>query len=193
MQLEIIIAALRERCPSFGGRIAGAAQFKTLPENAALPVPCAFVIPLDDNPGESKAQNSVRQELNDSFAVIVALSTTGDEKGQSAAHSIHAIRTELWAAQLGWRPSDDYDGITYEGGHLLAIDRARVWYQFEFSAAMEICPSDGWQDRALAGLPHFDGANFKFDVIEPIAYPAPGPDARVEFVVPVPLTGSLPE
>lgn len=63
----------------------------------------------------------------------------------------------------------------------------------DVGAAMEIGPSDGWQDRALVGLPHFDGVNFKIDVIEPIADPAPGPDKRIEFVVPVPITGALPE
>ncbi|MDE2441876.1 MAG: hypothetical protein KGP14_12710, partial [Betaproteobacteria bacterium] len=74
MQLEPIISALRTRCATFGNRVAGAAQFKLLPENAALAVPCAFVIPLDDAPKDSMALNSVRQQLNDSFSVIVAVS-----------------------------------------------------------------------------------------------------------------------
>lgn len=57
MQLEPIIAALRTRCPTFGNRIAGAAQFKLLPENASLAVPCAFVIPLDDSKSTHKDLN----------------------------------------------------------------------------------------------------------------------------------------
>ena len=116
MQLETVIAALRARCLSFGSRVAGAGQFKLLPEAAALAVPCAFVIPLDDTPGDSLAMNSVRQELKDSFAVIVAVSNVDDERGQGAAHSVNALRAELWSALLGWRPELRYDGITYEGG-----------------------------------------------------------------------------
>lgn len=193
MQLEIIIAALRQRCPSFASRVAGAAQLKLLPETSALPVPCAYVIPLDDSPGESKAQNSVRQALVDSFAIIVAISNVADERGQGAAVSVHAMRTELWAALLGWQPAERYLGITYEGGSLIGVDRARVWYQFEFGAAMEIDPEDGWQDRDLVGLPHFDGATINLDAIDP-ADPNiqnPGPDGRIEARFSAPPDGVL--
>lgn len=193
MQLELIIAALRTRCPSFAGRIAGAAQFKLLPENAALAVPCAFVIPLDDNPSEGKSMNSVRQSLTDSFSVIVAVSNLSDEKGQGSAHSMDALRAELWAALLGWQPADRYDGITYEGGSLLSLDRARMWYQFEFGAVMELEPSDGWQERDLATLPHFDGGTIRVDAIDP-ADPNisnPGPDGRIELGAVFPKTGNL--
>lgn len=195
MQLESIISALRTRCPNFGNRIAGAAQFKLLPENAALAVPCAFVIPLDDSPQESRAQNSVRQALTDSFAVVVAVSNVADEKGQIGAQSIHSLRAEVWAALLGWRPDLRYDGINYEGGHLLSLDRARLWYQFEFGALMEIEPSDGYQETELAILPHFDGGTINVDVIDPMADPNvqyPGPDQRIEATLVIPKSGSLP-
>jgi hypothetical protein len=194
MQLEPIISALRTRCPSFANRIAGAAQFKLLPENAALAVPCAFVIPLDDSPQESRAQNSVRQALTDSFAVILAVSNVTDEKGQNGAQSIHLLRAEVWAALLGWRPDLRYDGINYEGGHLLSLDRARLWYQFEFGALMEIEPNDAWQAMELADLPHFDGGTINIDAIDPIADPNlhyPGPDGRIEVRVVVPKSGNL--
>lgn len=167
MQLEIIIQALRERCPSFANRIGGAAQFKLLPENAALTVPCAFVIPLDDSPKDSKSMNDVRQEMTDSFAVIVAIGNTADERGQGGVHSVKSLRAELWAALLGWRPDEDYNGINYEGGSVLLLDRARLWYQFEFGAEMEISPEDGWQGIELAGLPHFDSAQFTCNYIDP--------------------------
>lgn len=195
MQLEPIISALRARCATFSNRVAGAAQFKLLPENAALSVPCAFVIPLDDSPKEPLALNSVRQVMNDSFAVIVAVSNLADEKGQSGASNIHALRAELWAALLGWNPSDDYSGITYEGGQLLSLDRARLWYQFEFAALMEIGPDDGYQEDELALLPHFDGGTISVDVIDPMADPNvsyPGPDDRIEATVVFPKTGNLP-
>ena len=193
MQLEIIIEALRQRCAVFGNRVAGAAQFKILPEAAALAVPCAYVIPLDDNPSESASQNSVRQPLTDSFAVIVVVSNTADEKGQGSAASLHQMRKTLWAALLGWRPEEDYEGIAYEGGQLLQLDRARAWYQYDFGAAMEIGPEDGWQDTALAGLPHFDGLNVTVDAIDP-ADPNianPGPDGRTEASFSAPQTGAL--
>lgn len=196
MQLEPIVAALRTRCaPTFGQYVAGAAEFKLLQENAAMQVPCAFVIPLDDNPQESIAMNSVRQMLQDSFAVVVAVSNVTDEKGQGGARSIDTIRSVLWGALLGWRPTDRYDGITYQGGQLLAMDRARLWYQFDFAAAMEIEPSDGWQETELAGLPHFDGGTLKLDAIDPHdpnVVQTSAPDGRNESGFVFPKTGNLP-
>ena len=195
MQIEIIIQALRERCPTFAGRVAGAAQYKTLAEAQALAVPSAFVIPLDDDPQESRAANSVRQTLTDSFAVVVYVSNLVDEKGQAGAQSIHLLRAELWAALLGWRPDLRYNGITYEGGSLLALDRARMVCQFEFGAQMEIEPGDGWQETELGQLPHFDSLKIDMDVIDPAADPNlqyPGPDGRIEVSAILPKTGVLP-
>lgn len=195
MLLETIITALRARCPTLSTRIAGAAEYKPLKEAQALSVPCAFVLPLDDSPQESRAQNSVRQALNDSFAVVVYVSNTADEKGQTGMVSVNALRAELWAALLGWRPSLRYDGITYEGGSLVGLDRARLAYQFEFGALMEIEPSDGWQETELAGLPHYDGGTLKVDAIDPSdpnIVTTPSPDGRFEAGFVWPKTGNLP-
>lgn len=195
MQLEPIVEALRTRCPAFSNRVSGAAQFKMLPESVSMPLPCAFVIPLDDSPGDSQSQNSVRQVLTDSFAVIVAVSNVADEKGQTGASSLHSLRASLWSALLGWRPSQRYDGITYEGGQMLSLDRARIWYQYEFGALMEIEPADGYQETELAALPHFDGGTIRVDAIDPAADPNvqyPGPDGRIEAGVIIPKTGNLP-
>jgi len=194
MKLELIIAQLKTYCPTLTPNVAGAAQFKHLEEAANLPLPFAFVIPLDDNPQESRSQNDVLQSMTDSFAVVVAVSNTVDEKGQGGASSIDALRAELWKALLGWQPTDRYNGIVYEGGSLLSVDRARLWYQFEFGAEMEIGQADGWQDIYAATLPHLDGVTIKLDAISPMADPNvqyPGPDGRIEHQVTVPITGNL--
>ncbi len=44
MKLTPVIAALRARCPYFENRVAGAAQFKNLPEVGAE-TPAAYVVP----------------------------------------------------------------------------------------------------------------------------------------------------
>lgn len=197
MNLNLVISQLRTYCPSFSGRVAGSARFKCLPEDANLTVPSAYVIPLDDNPGEQMSLNDVRQQLTESFAVIVALSNTPDERGQAAVNSAHdTIRAEIWKALLGWQPDKViYDGIQYQGGNLLDLDRSRLWYQFDFGAQMQIGPEDGWQAIELAALPHFDGMNVKFDDIDPAADPNlqyPGPDGRIEHEINIPKTGNLP-
>lgn len=45
MKLTPVIAALRARCPYFENRVAGAAQFKNLPEVGKLRLPAAYVVP----------------------------------------------------------------------------------------------------------------------------------------------------
>lgn len=194
MQLETIIAHLRTYCPTFAQNVAGAAQFKHLDSATNLPLPCAFVIPLDDNPQESRSMNDVLQPMTESFAVIVALSNVVDEKGQASAATVHTIRAEIWKALLGWQPDPRYSGIEYEGGSSLSVDRARLWYQFEFGALMEIGQADGWQDIYAATLPHFDGATINVDIIDPAFDPnlaTTGPDGRIEHQVVIPKTGNL--
>lgn len=183
MDIDLIISQLREYAPSFSERIAGAAQFKSLSENTSLPMPSGYVIPLDDSPGPSGSLNAVRQELTDGFGVVVCLSNAVDERGQTSAKALHLIRKELWKALLGWRPTDEYNGVIYDGGSLLQLNRAQLWYQFEFSATMEIGPSDGWEEGMLAALPKLQTVHINVDVIEPIAQPLPGPDGRIEFQV----------
>ena len=201
MNLNLVIAQLRTYCPSFSGRIAGSARFKRLDENSSLAVPSAYIIPLDDNPGERMSLNDVRQPMIESFAVIVALSNIPDERGQSAVNSAHdSIRAEIWRALLGWQPDNlgyasRYRGIEYQGGNLLDLDRARLWYQFDFGAYMEISPEDGWQAIELGNLPHFDGLTINEDDIDPAADPNiayPGPDGRIEHIIKSPKTGNLP-
>lgn len=194
MKLNLIIEQLRAYCPSFVGapgqlpRVAGAVEFSIVPESTALPVPCAFVLPLDDNPGASKAMNAVRQELVEGFAIVVALDNKSDERGQASGTALHDIRAELWKALLGWQPEPDYNGVVYEGGNLERIDRSRLWYRFEFSAQMEIGPSDGWEEGALQALPKLNEVRVKLDVIDPIVDrnikpDGVGPDGRTEFEV----------
>ncbi|PQA78688.1 hypothetical protein [Rhodoferax sp. TS-BS-61-7] len=193
MELEPIIEALRTRLPVFGNRVGGAVQFKALGEKSTLQSPCAYVIPLDDNASERKAGNTARQEITDGFAVVVVMSNKPDEKGQGSALNAHNMRTLLWAALLGWCPSEEYDPIVYEGGQLMKLDRAEMWFQYEFSAMTEITDADGWRNTELNGLPHFDGLDVQLDAIEPFDpnRGATGPDGRNETGGAWPRTGSL--
>lgn len=192
MNLVTVIEAVKTRCPSFGGRVAGAAQFQVLPESANLSMPAAYVIPLDDNPEPNRSQTGYRQTIREAFAVVVALSNVSDERGQSAATSLHSIRAELWASLLGWEPGAEYDGVEYEGGNLLHLDRARMYYQFEFAADMEIGSEQTWKNTELGGLADFTEARIQIDAIDPHDpnVGASGPDGRIEAdaIVPIPQT-----
>lgn len=190
MDNDVIIAHLRARCPTFAQRVAGAAEYAAARESTALAVPFAFVIPVDDEPEPNAAENGISQRLVETFGVVVAVSNATDERGQASAKAIHQVRAELWAALLGWRPTPQHGLIAYEGGNLLGLDRARMWWQFEFSTDFYIDDSDGWLQAQQQALPRFEGADIKVDVIDPIAQPRPGPDGRTEFEAQV---NNLPE
>lgn len=192
MDINTIVSALRTRCPSFATRVAGAAEFKALPANANLVMPAAYVIPLDDDAGAQDSQNGYSQIIRDSFAVVVVVNNAPDERGQGAVTNVEPLRSELWAAVLGWKPSASYGPIQYEGGQLLSMDRARLYYQFEFSAATEIVEADTWQGSANAALPALTQVNITVDAIDPHdPNRAPtGPDGTAEatLLIQVPQT-----
>ncbi|WP_413722693.1 hypothetical protein ACL2XG_05335 [Sodalis sp. RH24] len=176
MKLSLIIAALRLRCRTFEGRVAGAAEFKPIPEAAKMKLPAAYVIPLDDNVGENKSQTDYWQDVTDGFAVIIVANNV-DEKGQAATYdAVHTLRAEIIRALVGWQPEPDYNPIQYEGGNLLDIDRARLYYQFEFSARFELGEEDTRQWDDLQALSELNNIDIKVDFIEP----GDGPDGRIE-------------
>lgn len=184
MKISPLIAAIRQRCPMFDSRVAGASEFKPLPENAKLGLPAAYVIPLDDNPDENRSQTDYWQQITDAFAVVIIVSNTQDARGQSSVDAVEHARAELWRALLGWSPEEKYEGIVYQGGNLLDMNRAHLYYQFEFSARFELDQEDTRQWDDLADLPPFTGIDatapergFGIDLIDP----GNGPDGLIDM------------
>lgn len=187
MKLNPIVAHLKARCPTYAGRVAAGIDWDAVAESAKLPMPAAYVIASADAAAPSKAQNAVIQEITDQFAVVVVLDA-GDERGQEANDQLHDVRAELWRALVGWKPGPEYTLIEYDKGALVFVSRARVIYQFLFTAEFQIGrnsprdPAETWHELELDGLPGFTGATINMDCIDP-ADPnlkRPGPDGRNE-------------
>lgn len=174
MNLDVTIAQLRQRAPLFGQRAAGAAKFQVLPEAANLVTPAAYVLPLDEQPQEQASKNGYQQTVREGFAVVVALSNAADERGQKAATSLDAVRRELFRALLGFQPATDYDAIAFEGGQLLHLDRARLYYQFEFSTDYAVSTEDTWIPSRNEDLPDFEGLDITVDLLAPDGRPEAG-------------------
>lgn len=176
MDLSEIISVLKERCPVFANRVGGAAEYKVIRENSNLIVPAAYVIPLDDVAEQNDSSVGYIQDVRDVFAVIVALNNKVDKRGQAAAFSVSGIRTILWKALLAWEPAN-HDILTYDGGHLVGMDAARLFYQFEFGAYTQLDVSDTWQGEMQDNLPALGGVDIKVDPIDPhdknVPYPTP--------------------
>lgn len=187
MKLSLIIAALREWCPSFGEaglrRVAAAKQFKPIPENQHFALPAAYVMPWQDEAdGGNQSQTGYRQTLVDGFSVVLVLDNTAGEYSPEATDKVHDLRAEVFGAVLGWEPSDDYEPIEYKGGGVEYVDRARLYYRLDFAATTEITVEQTRHARDLAALPRFENVGFGIDALDP-ADPnraTPGPDGRFE-------------
>ncbi|WP_370548359.1 hypothetical protein NMD69_05280 [Edwardsiella tarda] len=177
MKLTPIIATLRAKCPIFENRVAGAAQFKDLPEAGKLRLPAAYVVPGDDAPGEQKSQTDYWQDLKEGFSVIVMLSNGRDERGQFASYDVvHDVRHMLFKALLGWNPDERGNPITYEGGVLLDLNRHELIYQFDFSVDIELTDDDTRQVDELSTLDDLKTLAIDVDFIDP----GDGPDRTIE-------------
>ncbi|HEJ8089453.1 TPA: hypothetical protein SMI57_002498 [Serratia liquefaciens] len=177
MKLTPIIAALRARCPLFENRVGGAAQFKAIPDVGKLLLPAAYVVPADDTPGEQKSQTDYWQDLTEGFSVIVVLSNDRDERGQWASYdAVHDVRRDVWKALLGWEPDPQANPICYAGGTILELNRAELYYQFDFTVEREITEEDTRQQDDLEALDEFKTLMIDVDYIDPGA----GPDGRIE-------------
>ncbi|MEK6788505.1 MAG: hypothetical protein AABY68_06100 [Pseudomonadota bacterium] len=180
MDLNVVIAELRGRCPLFVNRVAGAAQFKQLDQNANFLVPAAYVIPLDEQAEAMRSQSGYQQDLKETIAVVVILSNEQDERGQASVNqALNDVRAQLWRCLLGWDLTD-YGPFVYEGGHVLMINRSRLYYQFEFSADFRITPVMTRLGANFEALPDFEGVTLKVDYLDP---GAGVPDGRIEHTM----------
>lgn len=187
MKLNPIVAHLKVTCPTYAGRVAAGIDWDAVSESAKLPMPAAYVIAAADAATPSQAQNVVLQSVIDQFAVVVVLDA-GDERGQEANDQLHDIRAELWRALVGWQPGTEYTRIEYDKGTLVFVSRARVIYQYLFTAKFQIGrnntgePAETWHELELDGLSPFTGATINMDCIDPADanLQSPGPDGRIE-------------
>lgn len=194
MKITPVVAQLRQYCPSFQGRVAGGIDFEAVANSAQLHRPSAYVICTGDKAAPNTADNVSLQSILDDFDVVLVLDTK-DERGQEAVDVLHDLRAELWRALVGWAPGPDYEPITYGGGEMVVINRARVIYRFSFAAEFQLGrtrktdPAETWSEHALDGLPPLQGLDLSVDYIDP-ADPnlqRPGPDGRFDAAFSVDL------
>lgn len=150
MRLGQIALKLRLAETSFGNNIAGSAEL-ALAMRGTLGTETAFVIPLSEAATDNQMDIGINQGLEEGFGVVVALyndSSQADKLGLLAYDRLHDIRAEIWGALLGWlMPNTEYP-ISYEGGRLLGINRAYLYYQFQFGIRSRIGDEDGVTEEA---------------------------------------------
>jgi len=162
--------------------VAGAAEFKSLPETGKMRLPAAYVIPTEDVTAEQKSLTDYWQNVTEGFAVVVVLDNTRDERGQAAGYdAVHDVRAEIWKALLGWEPDPDAGPVAYAGGQLLDMDRGRLYFQYEFTLNREIGEADTRQQDDLESLDEFKSMGIDIDYIDPGHGPDSNPEHHIEI------------
>lgn len=174
MILAAFISQLRAYAPVFEGRVAGAAEFVAglRNYNPALPLPAAFVVPLPQEAEPNVSWGGLQQVVHIGVGVIVELDAQTDRRGQAPAMNLDDVRDEVFASVLNYKPEDCHiaRGAMYSGARPLDLDRARLFFQFEFNIDWQITDADGFQPHTIP-LEAVDAYIFG-----PHGPPAPGTD-----------------
>jgi hypothetical protein len=155
MILDATIQQLRTYCAPLAGRVAGTADFRlglqNYNENMALPA--AYVVPLDQESPGFDSMTGLYQFVTKTLGVVVELDARTDRRGQDPAMNYDTIEAALFSTLLNWVPgtciTQNNQGFWFLGGHFLDLDRARLFYQWEFALNYILDDTDGWQPDSV--------------------------------------------
>ena len=162
MLLSPIILKLRSAETEFGNYFGGSADLANA-MTYSLTREAAWVVQTSEVAAQNTLDFGISQKINERFTVVVALkndSSDRDKTGLIAFDRLQGIRTQIFSAILGWQ-IPEINGVQPEGlieyvrGELIEINRAWLWYQFEFSVDTRITDDDG-VDNGADDLPWFD-------------------------------------
>lgn len=140
MNLGAVILQLRAAGTSFGNRIGGSAEFAIASE-MPLEQEYAFVLQVGESCAPNQYDSAINQKLVERVSVVVVLfndSSKLEQAGFTAYSRLASVRTELFTALLGWQPPDAESLMYYAGGKLMEVNRAWLWYSFEFEASSRL-------------------------------------------------------
>lgn len=170
---------LRQYCPPFAGRVAGAADFRQGLENynTSMALPAAYVMSLGQEADPNENMVGYWQIVHETIGVVVELDATPDRRGQAPAMTYDEIKAALYASLLNWSPAQcrvpNNQGFQFAAGKMLDLDRARLFYQFEFLLPWLLTEEDGWQDPT----PPIDLTGIELDIyLAPPFAPLPPDD-----------------
>ncbi len=145
MRIGPIALKLRLAETRFENRVFGAAEL-ALALEYTLKNESAFIIPLGDPVSTNTLDNG---------------SSDRDKVGLRAYDALHDARAEIFSAILGWQIPGTESLVSYGGGRIAGINRAWLWWQYEFVADTRISDDDGVEAVGEDGvseetLPSFD-------------------------------------
>lgn len=173
MRIGPIVLKLRLAATRFADMIGGAADFDSVQKETFGE--CAFVVPLAETAGPNEQDTTVLQVLTEVFAVVVVLkndTAQTDRLGLKAYDALDEARSQIFKGILGWEMDGYKTPVVYEGGRLLDLNAAYLWYQFEFSAERWITQEDGVEESVTTW---FNSIYAEYVFVPDSAIPHKGP------------------
>ena len=181
------IASLRANAPIFNGRIAGAAEFyRGLRDyNTSMSMAAAYVLPLGQDAEPNRTYGGLMQIVHKSIGIAVQLDAQRDRRGQDPVMDFEIIETQIMASCLNLYIGECRmtQGAYFTGARYLDLDRARLWYQWEFGIDWQLTDLDGVQP------PSIPLETIEVDIFGPHGPPAVGTPPAAVVVIP---TGDAP-
>lgn len=138
MNVATVIERLRTNAASFSQRVYGLAELYAadFESKEGTSRPCAFVTLSADDAQNGTEEIGITPHILEQFGVVLCLSNTTDDDGQTAQQSVHALRAEVFGAILNWSPAAGYLPVQYVGGRFLAANKVSYLYQLSFSTLL---------------------------------------------------------
>ena len=182
------IAQLRGNAPIFGGRVGGSAEFYSglRNYNTSMALPAAYVLPLGQEAEPNQVWNGLIQIVHKQVGVAVELDAQRDRRGQDPTMSFEDIEAQIFRSVLNLEIGECrmVRGTSFAGARYLDLDRARLFYQWEFNIDWQLTDADGVQPPSVP-LEHIEVDIFH----APGAVGVPGTVPAAVVVVP---TGDPP-
>lgn len=126
MEIAPVIARIAARMPTL--RQVTAAGSVPLAVAALKAYPAACLLMPRGQADKNSLVNAIDHNVEDTFAVILAVRNVTDMRGLAAAADMDALRPDLIAALLNWTPAAGYDPVEYVGYQLLHYqDGIMLW------------------------------------------------------------------
>lgn len=153
MIIATFISQLRKNAVMFAGRVAGAAEFEAGLKNynTSMPLPSAYVRPLEEDAEPNQVWNGLIQVVHKTIGVVVEVDAQTDRRGQAPIMDLDEVQAQIFASVLNLDIGTCrmVRGTAYAGMRMLALDRARLFYEYMFTLDWQITDADGVQPDSM--------------------------------------------
>jgi hypothetical protein len=161
VNIDTVIAQVKELAPVFRGNVAGAAGYAAVADQVYLALPAAYVLPGDSDGDDNTSMAALNQRVIERISIVVVFDNSSDRRGQSVASMFDSVRAAIRTALLNWRPdwnplspttNRETRGLYEVSGRMIEFDRARLFYEWTYALDTTVTDADGWQVPAPALL-----------------------------------------